>query len=151
MTTWLVAYDFSDQARVALRLAIDQLSGLGGGTLLLLNVQPPMPDGVGVDLGGMTSVVIASDRDAMDEARRALSEHVATLPTRPGVTLTHRVALGRPADAIVETATEIGADQIVIGSHGRRGIERMLLGSVAERVIRLADRPVLVVKTATVG
>jgi len=51
-----------------------------------------------------------------------------------------------PADAIVEYAKEVGADVIVVGTHGRRALARMLLGSVAERVVRLAPCPVLTVR-----
>ncbi|MFO0675858.1 MAG: universal stress protein [Polyangiaceae bacterium] len=47
---------------------------------------------------------------------------------------------------IHEVAAEIGADLIVMGTHGRRGIARALLGSVAENVVRMADRPVLTVR-----
>ncbi len=53
---------------------------------------------------------------------------------------------GKPADAIIETATERKADLIVLGSHGRTGLEKLLMGSVAERVIVLSSCPVLVVK-----
>jgi nucleotide-binding universal stress UspA family protein len=55
---------------------------------------------------------------------------------------------GRPADQIVEAAKEWGADIIVIGSHGRSGVPRLVLGSVAEKVIHAATCPVLVVKAA---
>ena len=53
---------------------------------------------------------------------------------------------GRPADVVVETARDGQYDLIVVGSHGRTGIQRVLLGSVAEAVVRWADRPVLVVR-----
>jgi len=57
------------------------------------------------------------------------------------------VAVGKPASEIVKTATEWPADVIVIGSHGRHGLERALLGSVAEGVMRHAPCSVLVVRT----
>lgn len=65
---------------------------------------------------------------------------------REGVAVKAFVLSGRPADAIIETAQEKNADLIVLGSHGRTGVERLLMGSVAERVIVLASCPVLVVK-----
>jgi nucleotide-binding universal stress UspA family protein len=52
---------------------------------------------------------------------------------------------GRVADAIVNAATERGCDIIVMGSHGRRGVKRMLLGSDAELVLRMSRMPVLIV------
>jgi nucleotide-binding universal stress UspA family protein len=53
---------------------------------------------------------------------------------------------GRPDEAIVKFAEDVGADLIVMGSHGRTGLSKILLGSVAERVIGQAACPVLVVK-----
>jgi nucleotide-binding universal stress UspA family protein len=56
------------------------------------------------------------------------------------------VAAGSPAEAIIHMAHERGADLIVMGTHGRKGLHHMLLGSVAEKVVRLAPCPVLTVK-----
>jgi nucleotide-binding universal stress UspA family protein len=58
-----------------------------------------------------------------------------------GLTLT-----GRPYESIVETSKQKSADLIVVGSHGRTGIERLLMGSVTERVIVRSETAVLVVK-----
>ena len=57
--------------------------------------------------------------------------------------------VGVPFEEIVKIAEEERADMIVMGTHGRGGLNRMLLGSVAERVIRLAPCPVLTVREAT--
>ena len=57
--------------------------------------------------------------------------------------------IGKPATKIVEAAKNWPADLIVIGSHGRGGVERLLLGSVAESVVRHASCPVLVVRART--
>jgi len=56
-----------------------------------------------------------------------------------------------PFEEIVKVAEEERADMIVMGTHGRSGLNRILLGSVAERVIRLAPCPVLTVRQATPG
>lgn len=56
------------------------------------------------------------------------------------------VCLGEPAQEVLQMAARIDADMIFTGSHGRRGIQRMLLGSVAERIVRGASCPVLVVR-----
>lgn len=58
------------------------------------------------------------------------------------------VAAGNPADAIVRVAREAGADLIVMGTHGRTGLQHVLLGSVAEKVVRQAPCPVLTVRNA---
>jgi nucleotide-binding universal stress UspA family protein len=56
------------------------------------------------------------------------------------------IAIGRPADTIVRFAREHNVDLIIMATHGRTGLEHMVLGSVAEKVVRLAPCPVLTVK-----
>ena len=63
-------------------------------------------------------------------------------------TLTSECFAKRPCDVIVEQAARWPADLIVIGTHGRRGVNRMLLGSDAEQVARIAPVPVLLVRSA---
>jgi nucleotide-binding universal stress UspA family protein len=65
---------------------------------------------------------------------------------KEGVTVQAFVMTGKPADAIIETAKDKSADLIIIGSHGRTGLEKLLMGSVAERVIVLSPCAVLIVK-----
>lgn len=77
-------------------------------------------------------------------AQKALDGAVARIQARfPRTTGLLRV--DEPWQAIVECAKEISADMIVVGTHGRRGLPRLLLGSVAERVVRTAGCPVLTV------
>jgi nucleotide-binding universal stress UspA family protein len=64
-----------------------------------------------------------------------------------GVVAEGRVLAGRPGAALVTAAEREHFDLIVVGTHGRRGIDRILLGSVAERVIRTASLPVMIVRT----
>jgi nucleotide-binding universal stress UspA family protein len=61
----------------------------------------------------------------------------------PGVTVESRVVSGYAAEEIVSVAEEVGADLIVLGTHGRKGIDKILFGSVAEKVIKTAKVPVL--------
>jgi len=68
--------------------------------------------------------------------------------TQEGISTEGRVLSGRPAEAIVEVANAKGVDLIVMGSHGRTGLDRVLLGSVSDRVIGYAECAVLVVKAA---
>ena len=81
----------------------------------------------------------------MHEAEKN-AKSVKDAAQKEGVDVQAFIMTGRPADAIIETAKEKGADLIVVGSHGRTGLDRLLMGSVAERVIVLADSAVLVVK-----
>ena len=63
-----------------------------------------------------------------------------------GVATTAEVRWGRPSDTIVDTATRMKASLIVLGTHGRSALEKLLLGSTAERVLRLSPVPVLTVR-----
>ncbi|MDG5775024.1 universal stress protein [Haloarculaceae archaeon H-GB2-1] len=76
---------------------------------------------------------------AMDEARASMGEEV---------TVETDVVEGSPASEITSYAVENGCDVIVMGTHGRGGIDRLLLGSVAERVIRRSSVPVLTVRVS---
>jgi nucleotide-binding universal stress UspA family protein len=78
-----------------------------------------------------------------DELRRMLAE---VKPTDPSVPYEHRLLTGEPAGAVVALAEEEGFDMIVMGTHGRTGIARMLMGSVAEAIVRRAKCPVLTYK-----
>ena len=72
----------------------------------------------------------------------------AMVVATPGLLARAVLRTGSPASTIAEMARQEGADLIVVGSHGRAGLDRLILGSVAERVVRLASGPVLVVKSA---
>ncbi len=94
----------------------------------------------------VVSVVTSSHNDARrKEAERAVSaalDHLRSL----GLQAEGQVAEGRPDEAIVQAAEAAGADLIVVGSRGRTGLTKVLMGSVAERVVGHASCPVLVVK-----
>jgi nucleotide-binding universal stress UspA family protein len=95
------------------------------------------------------SVVSVVTSSHSEERRKAAEQAVAGKVERLkglGLQVEGRVVEGRPDEAIVKAAEEAGADLIVVGSHGRTGLKRILLGSVAERVIGNANCPVLVVK-----
>lgn len=136
--------------------ANDQLTGNDGererssATRLGDWIQWPFRTGLegGLDLS-MLGTGADADRAAMADAEARLAAEVATLRSNPAyakLDVGMKIEIGRPADHVVEVATREHAERIVVGSHGRRGIERMLLGSVAERIVRLAPCAVLVVK-----
>ncbi|WP_394820516.1 universal stress protein [Pendulispora albinea] len=104
-------------------------------------------------LGASITVVHAYDVAAVSGAHvraNAQSALDAALAKRQGagVSLKSLLKSGNPLDTIPDVAREIGAELIVMGTHGRQGIARMLLGSVAERVVRTAPCPVLTVAPA---
>lgn len=86
--------------------------------------------------------VIESRRDAAEQ----LFDEARDTATARGVELTTETVIGDPGREIVAFAEEHGHDHIIIGSHGRTGATRVLLGSVAERVVRRAPVPVTVVR-----
>jgi nucleotide-binding universal stress UspA family protein len=83
--------------------------------------------------------------DLEHAAEQGLAELVATARAA-GVEATSRTRYGSTAREICEQARDLGTDLIVLGTHGRSGLSRALLGSVAERVVRRAPCPVLTVR-----
>ncbi len=68
------------------------------------------------------------------------------VPSDPGVPYEHHLVVGDPATSISELAKSQGADLIVMGTHGRTGLRRLLMGSVAEAIVRRAPCPVFIMK-----
>lgn len=84
---------------------------------------------------------------AIEKAETGLKEHLESVAgelAEAGIETTVRLNQGKPVRAIVDAANELDSDLIVMASHGRSGLQRLLLGSVAEGVLRKARRPVLV-------
>jgi nucleotide-binding universal stress UspA family protein len=129
--------DFSERSTYAFRLACTLARDHGGRVVVLHVATVPTV----VALEG----VIVPDRPIDEEA---LQEKLAALRSEaPGVVVEHRLIVSsNPVDAIVHRADELRADLIIMGSHGRTGLRRALLGSVAELVLRRANCPVLTVK-----
>jgi len=90
-------------------------------------------------------VIKSVKRSVLDEGEAAL-RRVEEKALEAGVPVESKLVEGNPADDIIKTAGELGADLIVMGSIGKTGIEKFLLGSVAEKVVRNSKIPVLVVR-----
>ena len=132
--------DFSTTGQTALEMATS-LARDRGATLIIMHVEePPMAYGGGELYYGIEE----PDRE---DLRRMLAEVV---PTDPAVPCEHRLMIGSPATAIIEMAEREGVELIVMATHGRTGLLRVLMGSVAEEVVRKAKCPVLTVKPAKV-
>lgn len=132
----LVPVDGSPPSDEALQYAIEQFSD---DEFVALYVMDPVD--------GATAWGPASGEDWLSTAEKHAEnvlENANDKATEAGVEMTTDSTIGRPANAIVEYAQENGLDHIVIGSHGRDGISRVLLGSVAETVVRRASVPVTV-------
>ncbi|AGB39162.1 universal stress protein [Natronococcus occultus] len=137
----LVPFDGSEPAREALEYAIELFPD---GEFLALTVV----ETDGVPLIPNTTEDADSDerlRELLEEADDQLSgaERIAT---EHGVSLEKRSRIGPPAREIIDCAEESDLDHVVIGSRGRSGVTRLLLGSVAEVVVRHSPVPVTVVR-----
>jgi nucleotide-binding universal stress UspA family protein len=137
----LVAVDFSPVTGAVLAVTRDLATGHAA-AVHLVHVAPPEPAFVGhaLDAPEMRDVVA---RELREEHRR-LHALAADLG-RAGLAVTALCIQGPTVEKIVGLAERIGADLVVVGSHGRGALARALLGSVSEGVLRQAPCPVLVV------
>jgi universal stress protein A len=142
--TILVPTDLSEPAEAAWAHA-RELARQCRGTLVLLYVAESVLAHFGV-VGLVPSVNELEEQHDL-AARLKLQELVAQAEEL-GLKVRSRVVSGRPWQKVVEVAAEEGADLIVIGTHGRTGFAREAIGSTAERVVREAHCPVLVVRGA---
>ena len=144
----LVAYDFSDTSAEALEQASREAKTLGA-TLGLCHVMPLMYEAEPF-FSQYHQKALLDMTAAEAETRQAIEERVKSLVAGQPVEVF--VERGVPYAEIIRRAEAWGADLVVVGSHGRSGIARVLLGSVAERVVRHAHVSVLVArKTPTTG
>jgi len=135
LKTILVATDFGEAADAALAYG-RALARMFGGTLHLLHVAENQ----------FLRPMAANPHDVEEATRRRLNALLADCDRRGlGADVTLEIS-DAPAEAIVEYAGRIAADLIVMGTHGRIGLDRLLTGSVAEQVVRTAPCPVLTVR-----
>jgi nucleotide-binding universal stress UspA family protein len=138
----LVATDFAESAESALGCAV-QLARHHGAELILLHVYMDLPAYPEITAGQVEAIYEEQRRwveDALERRARAARAE--------GLLARARFKTGPAASTIAETAAEEHVDLIAVGTHGRSGLDRLIVGSVAERVVRLASCPVLVVKTS---
>jgi nucleotide-binding universal stress UspA family protein len=141
LRTALVAVDDSDPADAAIALSA-KLARACGTHLILCNVADTR------DIYEMAGTYAYDPRQFVDaalaSAHAILERAYARVATSGAAEMS--VLEGEPVDAIIEAAERYAVDAIVIGSHGRRGLSRLLLGSVAEHVVRRSRVPVFVVR-----
>src|SRR6056297_424103 len=80
-----------------------------------------------------------------DEGRKALRD-VEVTGTQAGLTVVAEIVEGNPHEEILDYASEHGTDMVIMGTHGRTGLDRVVMGSVAERVVRRSPVPILTVR-----
>jgi nucleotide-binding universal stress UspA family protein len=128
----LYATDFSPYSNQAYFHAV-ALAESHGASLAIVSVYTP-------GTSALETVTEATDR----EQWRSLLEQIR--PVNPSIPVEHVFLEGDPAKELIRYAVDAGIDLIVMGTHGRTGLERLLMGSVAEKVLRGAPCSVLVVK-----
>lgn len=136
----LVPIDFSEQSRTALAVAVEIAGSRGqsGGQIAVVHI---LPDLSPAEPGKLWNTVNPTSR--IEHATMALNDWLKQGEQTPDAV---EVSIGDPGAEICRIASERGADLIVLPSHGRTGLKRLLIGSVAERVVRLAPCPVLVLR-----
>jgi universal stress protein A len=143
ITRILVPMDFSPHADHAMDYAAGLAAQLGAAMELFHVVEDPLLSGASAEIYVPN---LEELREGMiDDAERRLAACKATLGAR-GVPVVTTIRLGRPAYTIVEYATAARPSLIVMGTHGRTGLAHMVMGSVAERVVRTAPCPVLTLR-----
>ncbi len=137
-TRILVATDFSETADAAFDYGVDLAKQLGAKVIVMHAYELPVygfPSGALVASVEMATRIMSGAQEALEAACKARASS--------GVEISQVVRQGVAWEEVHRVADEINADLIVIGTHGRKGLSRALLGSVAEKILRTATRPVL--------
>ena len=141
----LHATDFSSASRPALVKAI-ALAGQNRAPLQIAHVLAPLMLPAGGDFAFMPATTYqAIDQQARQYAQKQLAGLVARA-RKAGVRATAVLLEGSPHEQVPRAARRARADLLVIGTHGRTGVTKLLLGSVAERLVRVTPCPVLTVR-----
>jgi nucleotide-binding universal stress UspA family protein len=118
-------------------------------SLILFQVIPegdqPMIESVALDLIGVHDASERARTQVLTEVTKSLQEQAHQLQ-KQGIRAIPAVAVGNPAETIIDCASEEGVDLIVMSTHGRSGVNRWVYGSVADKVLRGASCPVLLVR-----
>jgi nucleotide-binding universal stress UspA family protein len=135
----IVGYEFSELGEEALRIGISFAKGASKAELHVAHVVSP--PAVTSELGPTVAL-----EGLLDDARERIATRLERARLPPSIRATAHVSLGDAGRELPELAQELQADLIILGTHGRKGLQRMLLGSVAEQVVRRAPCSVMCVK-----
>lgn len=145
----VVGMDFSEESEVAARYAV-KIARHTGAEVVLVHVglvpdqsQPIPHHDAAKEWQRIVEERLAADRAKLEEARERLATQLPEI--------SHMVIDGFADTGLCEAGKQIGADLLITGTHGRTGLKRFLLGSVAERVVRLFERNVMVARPGAEG
>ena len=140
----LVPVDFSPSSLKALDYAADFAKPLGAELCTLFVIEPiyyAVPDLAGAAAGAVGGLLEEQRKSAKTQLERLQGRYA-----RKQIKLRTLLQTGTPYQAITDAAKSLKADMIVMSTHGRTGVTHLLLGSVAERVVRSATCPVLTIR-----
>ncbi|MBV5304918.1 MAG: universal stress protein [Chlorobium sp.] len=137
--TILCPVDFSDASRKAVQYAKEFASSMGS-VVHLLNVVEPRPMAVDITLN-----YVPLEEDFEQAAEEDLQIIVQEFQLA-GLKVESSIEIGNPSDVILDKSQDLDVNLLIMGSHGKKGLSRLIMGSVAETVVRKANCPVLIVK-----
>ncbi|MFZ2323929.1 MAG: universal stress protein [Ignavibacteriaceae bacterium] len=143
----MVPIDFSDYSKSALKYAVSFAKTFSAEITLIYVVEPIIypPD------FSMGQIAIPSVNTEWDERAREELDKLAKNEISPEVKVKSIIKTGKPFVEIIETAVEENTDVIIIATHGHSGVEHILFGSTAEKVVRKAPCPVLTLREPIKG
>jgi nucleotide-binding universal stress UspA family protein len=145
--TLVVGVDFSKTGELALQRAFETASRTPNAEPHVIYVASAYGPMLRLELADDTKTVSIDEASdyLRDYVERELDKFQQTSRATFERVVTH-IRVGAPADEVAQLAADLDADLVIVGTHGRRGVRRLLLGSVAENVMRLAHCPVFIVR-----
>jgi len=143
----LVPIDFSDYSKSALKYAVNFAKSFNADIILIYVVEPIIyPPDFSMGQIAMPSINTEWDDRAKDELQKLAKNEIAGVASVKTI-----IKTGKPFVEIIETAKEENVDLIIIATHGHSGVEHILFGSTAEKVVRKAPCPVLTLREPLKG
>ena len=143
----LVPIDFSDYSKSALKYAVNFVKQFNAELILIYVVEPVIyPPDFSMGQIAIPSVDLEMDKRAVEELTKLAKKEIPC-----EVKVNSIVKTGKPFIEIIETAAEENVDLIIIATHGHTGVEHILFGSTAEKVVRKAPCPVLTLREPIKG
>ncbi|HEX9740529.1 MAG TPA: universal stress protein [Ignavibacteriaceae bacterium] len=143
----LVPIDFSDYSKTSLKYAVNFAEHFKASLILVYVIEPIIypPD------FSMGQIAIPSPGIELDKRAKEELDRLAEKEIPHGLSVKKVIKTGKPFVEIIETASEENADLIIIATHGHSGVEHILFGSTAEKVVRKAPCPVLTLREPAKG
>jgi nucleotide-binding universal stress UspA family protein len=143
----LVPIDFSDYSKSSLKYAVNYAKHFQASLILVYVIEPVIypPD------FSMGQIAIPTPGLEMDKRAKEELDKLAEKEIPSGVSVKKIIKTGKPFVEIIETAAEEDVDLIIIATHGHSGVEHILFGSTAEKVVRKAPCPVLTLREPAKG